>query len=53
MNASQITHGLKTLGLGQSMLLGVAVFAVLTTCAYANRERILDGLFGSDRSRRL
>jgi hypothetical protein len=46
MNASQITHGLKTIGLGQSMLAGVAIIAFVSVCLYANRQQIANGLFG-------
>ncbi len=45
MNASQITHGLKVVGFGQSMLLGVAVIAVASVFLYAKRQQIQNGLF--------
>lgn len=45
MNASQITHGLKVVGFGQSMVLGVALIATISVLLYANRQRIGDGLF--------
>jgi hypothetical protein len=48
MNASQITHGLKTIGGGHSMILGVAVIAALAGAGvylYANRQHIEKGLF--------
>jgi hypothetical protein len=46
VNASQITHGLKVVGLGQSMVLGVAIIAITTAYLYANRQHIEKGLFG-------
>ncbi len=45
MNASQITHALKTVGFGQSMILGVAVIAAASVIVYANRQEIQKGLF--------
>jgi hypothetical protein len=45
-NAAQITHGLKTIGFGQSMLLGVAVIAVSAYLISKPdlRRRIINGL---------
>jgi hypothetical protein len=45
MNASQITHGLKVVGFGQSMVLGVVVIAAISAFLYANRQQIENGLF--------
>jgi hypothetical protein len=47
MNAANVTHGLKALGLGSRMWVGVLV---LMTLAYLlgdpkNRQRVIDGLF--------
>jgi hypothetical protein len=46
MNASQITHGLKVIGFGQSMVLGVAVIAAFSAFLYAKRHQIQKGLIG-------
>jgi hypothetical protein len=48
MNASQITHGLRVIGGGHSMIMGVVVIAGLVGAGahlYANREHVQRGLF--------
>ena len=47
MSAPQITHGLKNIGFGNSMLMGIAVVGVV--CWFLGdkqrRELVLNGLF--------
>jgi len=45
MNAPSVTHGLKTVGLGHSMVAGIVVIAVVSFLIGKNRQQILNGLF--------
>jgi hypothetical protein len=48
MNASSITHGLKQVGFGQGMLLGIIVIGA--SCWFLGdekrRKRVIEGLLG-------
>lgn len=47
MNAAQVTHGLKTIGFGYRMWLGVAVIAAASIWLYKTEagQRVGDALF--------
>ena len=48
MNAPTITHGLKQIGFGQGMILGIIVIALIAFYLGEgkHREQIMTGLFG-------